>query len=1038
MRTNTIPQWQGIHCRRRESFSIISSLPLVYGVLLSLALTGLAQADPILPSIPATNFNVTTYGAVGDGFSNNTAAIQATINAAGAAGGGTVEIPAGTYLSGPLTLTNNINLQIDSGATLKMLPLATFTNYPAQNQAYGNLIYAKNASDVEISGSGTIDGQGAAWWTAPSSVFSSRPYMVFFNGGCHRVLMQNITLQNPPKMHIVFKGSDDNITIQGITINTTADDAANTDGIDLVGTSCLVQNCVINSGDDNIAIGSSGGVSTDILITNCAFGVGHGVSIGSNISGGVSNLTVTSCSFDGTDYGIRMKASNTTSSVAQNLFYSNITMSNIVHGAIVIYSYYGSGGIYGTPTTVTPYGASTQAVGSVLFPIWRNITISNVSAVVTGQIAGIIWGRKEVPVTNVVLHSVNISAPSTFNIYNAQGVQFIDSQITVPGTTNTLNLYNADITVTNTAASTNLVILGGLATPPTNNAMAFFNTKATITDTNMLGTGSITLGGSLLTFKQSSVNSSNSFSIVAASTLSFTNGSNSLNGALSGAGSLTVNLPSNSSLTLRGDGSGFTGMLIVSNSGTLLINNAGGSGTGTGAVTVLSSATLAGNGYIGGPVTVNGKLAPGNNGVGTLTVSNSLAFSSTSVLQYELGTNSDLTVVSGNLALNGTLNIANAGGFTYGTNTLFRYGGTLTTNGTPTVLTIGTVPDSNLIYTVDISSSGYVKLATVPEPPVASFSGSPTNGVAWLTVSFADTSTGMITNRSWNFGDGGFSSIANPTHTYSNAGVFTVSLTAFGPSGQSTLTRTNLITVTPNHPPVITFKPSVINTPLQVGNLAVVIAGETNIFTTVATDADGDPLTYRWAFGDGTISEGLPTNIASHVYTTNCGPYDVTVTVSDGKEKISSNLTVTVACELFITKLQASLNFAKTNSDSCTLTAAFDPGTGINLTNKVVIDVGGAQVPFTMDAKGKGKGVSNFGSCKLAYNKKTGLWILTVKLAKGSWHAQWAALGLNNATISKPGTSVNMPVVMVIDTDAFAAERSMVYTATEDKSGSAK
>src|ERR1022692_1524934 len=237
---------------RRQSSTSRARLPLVWAICLLLAPAWLASADPVLPTIPATNFNVTSFGAVGDGTTDNTLAIQATINAASAAGGGTVEIPAGTYLSGPLTLASSINLQIDGGAMLQMLPMATFTTFAGGTDHFISIV---NASDVEISGSGTIDGNGAAWW---SPLASARPYMVYFNGGCSRVLIQNITLQNPPKMHIVFKGVDSDITIQGITINTTAANAKNTDGIDLVGTHCLVQNCTINSGDDNIALGSSG------------------------------------------------------------------------------------------------------------------------------------------------------------------------------------------------------------------------------------------------------------------------------------------------------------------------------------------------------------------------------------------------------------------------------------------------------------------------------------------------------------------------------------------------------------------------------------------------------------------------------------------------------------------------------------------------------------------------------------------------------------------------------------------------------------
>ena len=148
----------------------------------------------------------------------------------------------------------------------------------------------------------------------------------------------------------------------------------------------------------------------------------------------------------------------------------------------------------------------------------------------------------------------------------------------------------------------------------------------------------------------------------------------------------------------------YSGGTTVSN-GTLLVNNTAGSGTGAGAVTVVSAATLGGGGVIGGPVTVNGTLAPGNS-PGTLTISNNLVVNGGAILQYQLGTTSDLTVVSGNLTLGGTLNVADAGGFTNTTYTLFTYGGALTYNG----VTIGTTPNPGFDYAVDTNLAGQVRL----------------------------------------------------------------------------------------------------------------------------------------------------------------------------------------------------------------------------------------------------------------------------------------------------------------------------------------
>ena len=97
---------------------------------------------------------------------------------------------------------------------------------------------------------------------------------------------------------------------------------------------------------------------------------------------------------------------------------------------------------------------------------------------------------------------------------------------------------------------------------------------------------------------------------------------------------------------------------------------------------------------------------------------------------------------------------------------------------------------------------------------------------------------------------------------------------------------------------MITAGPTVTNALLQVGNLAVVVAGDTNVFSVGATNPGGNPLSYQWSFGDGVTNAWSPLSAAQHAYTTNCGPYAASVTVSNGWTAISSNLTVAVACQL--------------------------------------------------------------------------------------------------------------------------------------------
>lgn len=443
-----------------------------------------ALADPALPVIPSGVYNITNYGAIGDGIATNTAAIQAAITAAASSAqkGGTIEIPPGTYLSGPFSLKSSINLQVDSGALLQMLPRS---QWPGTS----TFINGSSLHDVEISGAGTIDGQGGAWWLPKAS---SRPNFINFSG-CNRILIQDVTLQNPPTFHLMLKGNNVNLTIRRITINTPGN-SPNTDGMDVASTNMLVQDCYISDGDDNIEIGGSQAAAF-IVITNCFFGNGHGVSMGSIVSGGVSDVTVINCNFSGTQNGIRLKSDNDRGGIVQNLAYLNIGMTN-VGIPITLYSYYNE---VGTPDNITPATAAGEPVAAVssTTPVWNNILISNLTATATsGQPAGIIWSRTELPATNVILDKVNITAPQSFDIYNAYGVQIIDSTINVPGGVNTIELYNAGITFTNSGPAAAPVTLDGLTSV---NSLELFNAAAAITASDALGFNPITIGAGTLT-----------------------------------------------------------------------------------------------------------------------------------------------------------------------------------------------------------------------------------------------------------------------------------------------------------------------------------------------------------------------------------------------------------------------------------------------------------------------------------------------------------------------------------------------------------
>lgn len=136
-----------------------------------------ARPSSVAPAMlvnPDGIHSVTNCGAVGDGVTTNTAAIQTAINATSAAGGGTVEVPAGVFLSGPIHLASRINLRVDGGATLRMLPL---DQYPGSTIAPANFISGAGLHDIAISGSGTM-GQGIPRWPYVRRQDARRPRMI--------------------------------------------------------------------------------------------------------------------------------------------------------------------------------------------------------------------------------------------------------------------------------------------------------------------------------------------------------------------------------------------------------------------------------------------------------------------------------------------------------------------------------------------------------------------------------------------------------------------------------------------------------------------------------------------------------------------------------------------------------------------------------------------------------------------------------------------------------------------------------------------
>ena len=388
--------------------------------------------------LAAATFDVREFGAAGDGKTFDTAAIQKALDAC-ASTGGMVDFPPGTYLSRPLTIHGGTTINIEAGAVLQASPsqadfMKTTGDWlKAKSSDFVPFISGKDLTGVTFTGGGVIDGNGAGWWPeaekarrAKSGYTLPRPNLIVLER-CQNVRVENLTLRNSPKFHLVPSDCED-VVISNVTV-LAPEHAANTDAIDPSGRRMLITHCRFDTGDDDIAIKAGKKVpghdfeSEDITVTDCEFLHGHGMSIGSETAGGVRHVFVHHCTFTDTENGLRIKSDVRRGGLVEDIDYSDITMSNVAPAITFTCYYMNNSGVDDTKTL------SAAATGESP-PVYRDIHIRNLSAT-SQKSAGLIWGLPDDCISNVVFENVQISAPKGMSIRNARGIQFKNSTISV-------------------------------------------------------------------------------------------------------------------------------------------------------------------------------------------------------------------------------------------------------------------------------------------------------------------------------------------------------------------------------------------------------------------------------------------------------------------------------------------------------------------------------------------------------------------------------------------------------------------------------
>jgi len=398
-------------------------------------------------------YDIVDFGAVPDGKTDNSGAFSLVFAKICATGEGTVLLPPGEFLSGPIELPDNTTLYLSRGAILSFVPDPGLYE-PVETRWEGiichamhPLIFVRNAKNVAIRGEGVIDGKGKTWWeahrgkktskqTGPSSPIEKqlaalngflgdqpsggggretqflRPPLVQFLS-CSGVTIEGVTIRNSPfwTVHPVFS---EKILIKDVRIENPAD-APNTDGIDIDSCSeVTIIGTVVDVGDDCLALKSGSGPrglaegrsTRNVTISNCTFFHGHGgVVIGSETAGGIENVDVSNCRFIGTDRGIRVKSRRGRGGTIQNLFFRNLVMEKVL-APLTINLFYNCGAKVAEAEALF---SRNPAEVTALTPKIRNVSVSNLVARECRASAGFIAGLPESRIENLLLENCSIA-----------------------------------------------------------------------------------------------------------------------------------------------------------------------------------------------------------------------------------------------------------------------------------------------------------------------------------------------------------------------------------------------------------------------------------------------------------------------------------------------------------------------------------------------------------------------------------------------------------------------------------------------------
>ena len=403
----------------------------------------LASAGTAAAKSVAKRYVITSAGAVGDGQTSNTSAIQALIDKVAQQGGGILVVPKGIFITGALFFKQGVSLLIEKDAILK--GSVDPQDYPqvhtrwegVEREWISALLNFTDMTGVELSGEGTVDGSGDKWLQRRGSLpprqtgqdlqappLQDRPSLPLRPGigrprmiciqNCKHVRIANLKLRQQAIwcLHILYS---EDVAAENLTI--TADhNIPSSDGIDIDSSRRVrVNNVDIDVNDDCITIKSGKDAdglrvnrpSENIIIENSRFHYGHGgVAMGSETSGGIRNVEVRNCVSDAGNWApIRFKTQPSRSGVVENITYRDMQLKDTRQAFEFNMEW----------RMVPPIAPPAKVL-----PVVRKITIQNITGTVNS--VGMMHGLADSPIENVKFEKCKITAQKGFVIENARKV----------------------------------------------------------------------------------------------------------------------------------------------------------------------------------------------------------------------------------------------------------------------------------------------------------------------------------------------------------------------------------------------------------------------------------------------------------------------------------------------------------------------------------------------------------------------------------------------------------------------------------------